>query len=424
MVPGEADAYCVHIAQHTGSSVLTNDSDLLLYDLGHQGSIIPLDSIELVGGDVSKPNLLKWQIKALRLSPALIAHRLGISNMLRFAFELKTHPNAGLAELVQRANSTNTGSKEALEYQLFIQEYQEDLHANGRRDLLSIPHLDARVSELFWQYEFPHTHMSLEAPQMYLAVLNEDHARRCAWAEGRLYRNIAYSILNTSRPACERFAFIDELVRRGGRITVDRMALGDEDWVMRETRLLCARLRSVESEFSGDSTSPAYWIMFALCELYGGDLRFAIPDPARLSRFLILGRMGKRFDWTDVHLTAQIQSVLYSLRILRQLIEISNAIHDLMVELRSSLINLPPLHVMMGSTPSMMKESLYKHSVNEFVKQIMQLLAKEHSIEAADNVETTKHPSSAPLATQGQCEPQAGNPFKKTDNMYDILPVG
>ncbi|KAF7593050.1 hypothetical protein BBP40_012138 [Aspergillus hancockii] len=424
MVPGEADAYCVHIAQDTGSSVLTNDSDLLLYDFGHKSSIIPLDSIELVGEDLSKP--LECQVKALRLSPALIARRLGISDILRFAFELKTHPDAGMAELVQRANSAYKGSEDSLEYKVFIQEYKEDSHAFGTRNLQSLPHLDARVAELFWQYESRQIHMPPETPRMYLAILNEDHARRCAWDEGRLYRNLAYSIFNAFRPASERFPFIDEFVRRGGRIAVDKMALGDENWIMTQITFLCARLRSIKTEFGGNTTSPGYWIIFALCELYGRSSTSTFPDPARLSSFLTVGHMGKRFDWTDIHLTAQIQSVLYSIRILHQLLGLSNAVHDLMVELRSFLTGLPPLHIMMGSITTMMDISLYKPCINDVAKQIVQLVVEQHGIEVAESMETAKNLCSEPFATQGPCEPHLGNlkPLcKKTDNMYNILPV-
>ncbi|KAI3000604.1 hypothetical protein CBS147346_6958 [Aspergillus niger] len=46
MVPGEADTYCAHVARLTGCAILTNDSDLLLHDLGKRGSVVLLDSIE------------------------------------------------------------------------------------------------------------------------------------------------------------------------------------------------------------------------------------------------------------------------------------------------------------------------------------------------------------------------------------------
>ncbi|KAB8228209.1 XPG domain containing-domain-containing protein [Aspergillus alliaceus] len=422
MVPGEADAYCASTAKHTSCSILTNDTDLLLYDLGPQGSVIFLDSIEIVGGNPHTPE--EWQIKAMRLSPGLVAQRLGIPNILRFAFEIKSHPDAGIAELVKRANSSYEDRAHALGYQDFVQEYQDDLDSLKAGNLQFLPHFDARVSELFWQYELRQTHISLETPHVYLAILNEDHARRCAWVQGRLYRNLAYSVLNASRPASERVDSINEFVRRGGRIAVDKIDLGNENWIMSEVGVLLARLKSIQHEIGVNTTSPAYWIMFALCELDGSASNCVFSDSARLSRFLTLGHMDERFDWRDIHLTAQIQAVLYSLRILGQLLRLSMVAHGSMMELRSMLSDLPSLHVIMGPTASLMEKTLNGGaSVNEFVHQSIQLLGKRSCSESADHMEPT--PPLPPLAPQGY-DSRVGNGKPlcgKTDNMYDILPM-
>ncbi|KAE8348431.1 XPG domain containing-domain-containing protein [Aspergillus coremiiformis] len=419
MVPGEADGYCACTAKHTSSAVLTNDSDLLLYDLGAQGSIITLDSVEIIGWNPHEP--MEWQIEALRLSPALVTQRLGISDILRLAFELKIRPDAGMSELVHRAKSSHKDSEYTSDYRYFIQEYQEDLHTLGNEKLQCLLHFDTRVSELFWQYEMRQSHVSSNGPHMYLPILNEDHTRRCAWTEGRLYRNLAFSILNASRPASEKFDSINEFVRRGGRIAVDKMALGNDNWITTRTSVLLTRLESIKNLIETDTTSPAYWIIFSLCELYDGDSSTP-PDPAQLRRFLTLGHMDEKFDWADIHLTAQIQSVLYSLRILRQLLSIPTATHDKMTELRAILSNLPPLRVIMGSTTSMIEESL----TESFIHRIIQLLGKEPCCESAVGVTSMRQPFPLPSASQ-QYVSQVKNSMihkKMGDvNMYDLLPM-
>lgn len=47
MVAGEADMHCAYLAKLTGSAVLTNDSDLILHDIGPHGSVVLLHSLEL-----------------------------------------------------------------------------------------------------------------------------------------------------------------------------------------------------------------------------------------------------------------------------------------------------------------------------------------------------------------------------------------
>ncbi|OGM41257.1 hypothetical protein ABOM_009788 [Aspergillus bombycis] len=421
MVPGEADAYCAYIAKYVNSSILTNDSDLLLYDLGPRGSIISLDSIEIVGWDPLRPS--ERQIRATSLSPALVARRLGIPDILRFAFELKTHPDAGMAELVQRANSSYEGPENTSDYQTFIQEYQEGMHESEAANPQRVPHLDARVSELFWQFEWRQAHMVQETLHMYLAVLNEDHARRCAWAEGRLYRTLAYSVLNASRPVPKRVDFINEFARRGGRIAVDKVVLGDENWIKTETKCLLIRLRSVQKKVEVDTTLPAYWIIFALCDLHEADSNLVTLDHARLSRFLTLGHMSEKFDWKDIQLTAQIQAVLYSLRILGQLLESSMDTCDNMVELKSILSNLPPLHMIMGPAPSMMDETLNMSCVSALVHRLVQVLGKEATCSEIPDAELTRQQLFLCSMASQQYKSRVGSPRspRKMDNMYDLL---
>lgn len=346
MVSGEADAYCASVARCMGACILTNDSDLLLYDLGKYGSVVFLDSVELRSG-FEQP--LFPQIKATMLRPSLVARRLGIPNLLLLAFQIsKARPETSLVELLRRTKM-GIAEVEMTRYQQFACEYQSNplqMQAQGTKELLEI--IDTRISELFWQYEMRSEYTDMGYPHVYLSVLNEDHTRKCAWAKGREYRQLAYSIMNLSRPIHERHCFIAEFVRRGRRISEDKLRLLDEGSISAELELLQARLESLQSSFRRSSDNLDYWAAFALCDVYlVADAELAQNDFQKLEQFFKHGYIGKKLKWEDIHLTAQIHAVLYSLRILKQILDLFYPMDVVVLNLRAILDKLPPLHIMM-----------------------------------------------------------------------------
>lgn len=353
MVPGEADVECAQISRLTGCAILTNDSDLLLYDLGADGSVVFLDSMELNGWN--SPSQAESSIKAMRICPSVLARQLGIANVQRFAYELSTNPRLGLAELTQRSR----GIEITPEYSAFVQEYQDNMSHyiidDSTRQLSQS--LDTRLSELFWQYKLPDIYMSGESPHVYLGILNEDHARKCAWEHGRLYRNLGYSALNTSCPPLARFTSVYEYIRRGGRMTVDRIILDNTEGVASGMKSVCERLTMVQTIFGDHFASPTSWRAFALCEVYAPKAaHVCLPDAEEVRRFFRLGYMGKELDWSDLHLFAEIQAVLYSLRILKQLLQASDYCTELAMKTKTILAGLPSLHVLMRSRQEMSGE--------------------------------------------------------------------
>ncbi|KAL2866799.1 XPG domain containing-domain-containing protein [Aspergillus lucknowensis] len=343
MVPGEADAYCARTASLTGCNVLTNDSDLVLYDLGDLSSVIILDSVELNRWDPNQP--LQFQIRATGLRPSLVARRLGISNLLSLAYQLKLQPEIGPVELLRRTKAAPEMAG-CPNYQRFIEEYRNNC---GCVQAQPFETLDTRISELFWQYKLWGEYVGRDSPQVYLPVLSEDHGKRCAWTKGRLFRSVAYSILNLAHPISERHRCVTEFTRRGRRIAQDRILLGDENWISAQMEPLCRRLESVQTKLGPGGGSPEFWRIFGLFESYGADAEFTRCDFQKLKQFLIRGYMGQQLEWADIHLAAQIQAILYSLRVLKQLLQFSNSNNMVLMKLRGILEGLPPLHLLMGS---------------------------------------------------------------------------
>ncbi|KAJ5624722.1 hypothetical protein N7510_001031 [Penicillium lagena] len=344
MAPGEADAMCAFVSKQTGAAILTNDSDLLLHDLGPHGSVVFLDSVHMPGATWE---MVESDIQGLRLCPHSLAGRLGMPSVQRFAYELKKNPHLHLPELIRKSKDDLGAQSLPNSYHEFLQEYQHDLGLSSSR---TGKFLDPRVSELFWQYELPETYCTMDQPHVYLGILNEDHARRCAWEEGRFYRSLGYSLFNLSRPSSNRFTVVCEYVRRGGRIVADQITLAGAKTVDSDLDLLRKRLSLARSVFGNGLSPLSFWALFALSDIYQHtSASSTAPSAASLERFLVRGFMAQRAEWVDHHLLAQIQAVLYSLRILRQLLEMTTRDSST----KSLLADLPPLHILARSRHEM-----------------------------------------------------------------------
>ncbi|KAJ5522646.1 hypothetical protein N7513_013219 [Penicillium frequentans] len=370
MVPGEADLDCARITRLTGSAVLTNDSDLAVHDLGQHGSLVLLNSLEFLD---DTPDLTSSEIRGLRIHPHEICVRLGLRSLQRFAYELTQDPHRGFSDLVRRSKE-DLGTASVIGFNEFLQEYLDD--SDQHMSLQGIPSalaLDPRVSELFWQYKLPETYCWGEdiRPHIYLGILPEDHARQCAWEQGRIYRALGYSLLNLAQPAARQFPAIHEFVRRGRRIVPEQVTLSQAKAIALDLDLLSRRLHLARSVF-GSEAQPSFWVMFALSEIYrNSSSNTTIPSASKLEHFLAHGFAGKCTEWADLHLLAQIHAVLYSLRMLKQLLGVTKDL-DLSRQHEGILNELPSLYLLVGSRHDVMKGFLGVPSVHESVSQLFQ----------------------------------------------------
>ncbi|KAJ5594560.1 uncharacterized protein N7459_000768 [Penicillium hispanicum] len=367
LISGEADSECARVSKLTGAAVLTNDSDFLIHDLGSHGAVVLLNSVQLQESQQAD----EAEIRGLRLHPRHISRRLGIKNIQRFGFELKRNSHLSLPELL-RQSMEHLGTTEcSADYNGFLQEYQHREESSltlAHRPYIQL--LDPRVSELFWQYERPEVYCGTEPPHLYLGILHEDHARRCAWEQGRSYRALGYALLNLSRPVTARFPVVHEFVRRGGRIIAEKVTLGGAKRVAADLVALKMRLDLARTIFDDDHRL-SFWVFFALSEIYRDATNATTrPSAVHLERFLQSGSMGQKTDWADIHLVAQIHAVLYSLRILKQLLGIARN-KDLLDQNHAILASLPPLRRLIGSQYEMIRsftDGNLAHSIHQFFK--------------------------------------------------------
>ncbi|OJD10652.1 hypothetical protein ACJ73_09735 [Blastomyces percursus] len=351
VVPGEADVYCAIAARDSGCAVLTGDSDLLVHDLGPEGSVIFLDSLEtggpppndtLVVADTEPDSASIISIRATELRPAIVAKKLGVSSFPRLAYEVKRDSRASFAAIIQRAKGNADVVEKNAKYISFLKEYDLSDHeaaTSGSMWTSSNPTAvitDPKLSELYAQYELPAFTVSGEGAHVYLQILIERHDRRAAWMEGSELRLLAYSLLNLGYPAGDKGArkeAVIEHMRKGRRIAAIPLSLlAEKEAEERLAAFVQQVTRFVTSVYNDDddgdddyresgSCKPAVlWRAYALYYVLarmGPDERLAT---GKLRWFLERGYCGEKLEWDDIHLHAQMKAVLYSLRVLKEVL--------------------------------------------------------------------------------------------------------
>ncbi|EEP77718.1 predicted protein [Uncinocarpus reesii 1704] len=346
VVPGEADNYCADVAKRSGAAVLTGDSDLLVHDLGPDGSVIFFNSIESNGGSTNEP----LRIRATEILPKQVAKKLGVRSIQRFAYELKRDPHLNRGKIVQAAKENVGGVENNAPYIAFLREYAPVEESTTLSK--DIQEFDPKVLELYLQF----THLGYgaedQSPVIYLPMLVENHSRRCAWRDGDELRALAFSVLNLSVSADQRKETVLEYSRRGARLSPIAINLFQEDELRKILSGLCGRLQSVFDNCGGPALLS--WKVFALQEIFSERDVDSWPTRGHMRNFLGTGRCNATMSWDDIHLNAQIQSIFYSLRILRQFLEVSVSHHGFDLKGDSALIlqllrELPPLRILSHS---------------------------------------------------------------------------
>ncbi|KAL8929030.1 MAG: hypothetical protein Q9208_001473 [Pyrenodesmia sp. 3 TL-2023] len=307
VVPGEADTYCALAAHQTGGTILTNDSDLLVYDTGPYGSVAFFKDIDLRYDSVGDSVL-----QATTFHPSAIAKRLHLPNLHRLAYEIKTDPTISFAEALRRCR---TPSKSNASFNAFLEEYT--LHPSqsiNPRDPNPKPQLlDPRLSELILQLSSPSPPPYI---QIYLPILLEDSTRTSAWDPSSSIRRSTYSILASHLlPSSPENKPVSEISRRGYRILSTIIPLTSAPPDAGSWPDLLEKMRDRFPELP-------YWLhyrVFALSYIYQWHINKDKNPPPRASIVHALsGEAEQRLKWEGIHLGAQVQGLLYSLRMLKQ----------------------------------------------------------------------------------------------------------
>ncbi|KAL9010128.1 MAG: hypothetical protein Q9173_004906, partial [Seirophora scorigena] len=103
VVPAEADVYCALAALKMGGTILTSDSDLLVFDIGPEASVVLLNSLSInaFDGDPEAGSLLKANV----FKTAEIARKFQLPNLHRLGYEIKTDPTTSFSETLRRTKT-------------------------------------------------------------------------------------------------------------------------------------------------------------------------------------------------------------------------------------------------------------------------------------------------------------------------------
>lgn len=307
LVPGEADMYCAKMATDNGSIVFTSDSDLLAHDLKN-GQVALFRDITMQDGHV----------QAATFSPSEISQRLGIGSPTRLAYERRNDKDKATDAIIRACKTPAVDMKE---YESFSQQYIFDGTmdaALAKLDSLKFCHLDPRLSEVILQL----TQSSADA-KAFLPVLMENPDRGSAWEPSSPIRQLAYSIAALAIPshakAVQEYRRVHSFSQKGRRIEMlDKAAVLEA-----ATTLIAAS--TTFRRFAGKDSS-LFWLSLCLgldiieCTVQGKYTHALQMLQTQRDKPL---RTTNGVPWDIVHLTAQLHAALYSLRMLKQVLDIS-----------------------------------------------------------------------------------------------------
>ncbi|KAI1853272.1 hypothetical protein JX266_001978 [Neoarthrinium moseri] len=358
VVPGEADAFCADDVRQSGGIVLTADSDLLIEDLGPEGSVVFFWDLFEKSADGRE------DISAQEYTPRDIEARLDLDKsggLSRLAFELGSNKISFNQAIEHAASKMFTNPAREMAYEKFLQDHMPEEYIPSDHPVVSVlSTLDPRISEVTIQslnIQLSKS-ASVSAPDrtprgpehlsMFLPVLIEDHRRKSAWESSQTIRQLAYGLAQppgqeTHSTTIEYRTLLSEL--GGRRATIPAPEIMDE-W--------CEQLVTTLDQIESHVTPPELrWLAFAVLQeiqasssedrypLALNALKGAVQQPNK-------GKRASTYSWDIIHFTAVYQASLYSLRMLRQVMEARIAlslvkVSDTQQQLRRRLLGLPSI---------------------------------------------------------------------------------
>lgn len=415
VVPGEADIYCSARARACGGIILSSDSDLLVGDIGSEGSVSFFRDVTLSDTE-GKSTVLT----TILFRPRDIAARLGLVDLQGLAFVLTRDSAISFQEANRKAKLREQAVNSHAGYQAFIQCYNGGVSNEAEK----LP-VDPRVSELVAQYRA----LTLEnsprrkagegqfQPKVYLPFLLDDPSRSSAWAVSTSLRTFSYSLLNLTIDDTLTPTNMIEYGRRGHRIVPVDVNLIDEHDCTTYGKALVERLQKARTDF-GDLSNLDFWRTYGIyevCQWYNENDK---PTPTQDGVRRLLGpgdSCPSVLTWEDIHLSAQMQGVLYSIRMLQQIITEVKGGHE--SEAVGSQVEL--LHKWLSDLPSLQQLFPPRHHLRDaqrsdknsdhIIKLMFSLLEKEYA-----GVDSTKS-ASLEAGIAGQSEAKLEAPSQDED---------
>ena len=328
MVPGEADIHCALAAQTStrAVAVLTNDSDLAVHDLGEMGRLALLQSLERKSHKSVPAGSL---LTALCLNPRQIAANLEIPSLLALGFERTLDSSASFAVIRGRTRSASALQQRQDQYKNFAEEFvPSPRHVTPAE--VNLEGVDPRTAELLVDM--------YNSPNIYLTPVVEDPERDSSWTYGFKIRQLSYSLLFTTdsrqgKPEPPAASVVTEHARKGQRIVPTQVTVLNQSDITAAAEelesLLAVYLPPADQSCPVvEATTLLAWQAFAIHLVHKEKVKLNKATPTLTQVVRLFGyahltapplKTPARVSWDDIHLQANIQAVLYSLRMLYQI---------------------------------------------------------------------------------------------------------
>ena len=316
VVPDEADPYCARAARESGGIILTSDSDMLVYDLGDHGAVAFLNSLEFhTAISDHADSILCKSIKAAICRPRDLARQLDVESLQRLCFEIKEDPHITFPTALQLAKLPTA---KPWELQAFLEQYETSSLSTGfppgsSNEQTHLP--DPQTSDTLLQAVlFPHQSLWTSLP-----ILLDNPSKTSAWTPSASLRGFTYAYASrTSRNHHRRINLVLEHSRKGNRIAAEAVQILSKAETIAYASALSARIQTPRKAFP-HVPYVLSWRLFALYEVLAWyDDTGKSPPSKNVFVHALTGTAASMWGWEDMHLEAQVQGVLYSLRLVEQ----------------------------------------------------------------------------------------------------------
>ncbi|KAK0714989.1 XPG domain containing-domain-containing protein [Lasiosphaeris hirsuta] len=304
LVPGEADGFCAENVRSNGGIVLTSDSDLLVHDLGPDGSVVFFEDIDT---DVESEHLV-----ALQYQIPKICQRLSLksnNNFPRVAFMLLMDPHLSLEQAAEKARSSASNTDDFDGYSEFIDDYNSPETAPN----VGVEHgsgLDPRVSEIAFRSSDD------QDLAMFLPPLLDSPSRTSAWEASKGIRQLSYSLLRSVRGTA--IQSVSEFRRLQSPSSGTRVQIPPPSDIEEEASTLLDLLAAIKAVVKKAELS---WLALSVYQDVALTISQGKNQPLSLD---LIGQyvtgMLDQGSWEFLHMLSQAQATYYSLRMLRQVI--------------------------------------------------------------------------------------------------------
>lgn len=338
LVPGEADPFCAQAVKQDGGTLLTSDSDLLLYDLGPDGNVVFLNDINIsetlpyattvrVAKTVAQTRIVSALVHNQHSILKKVSPRSSREDLLAFAYDLTLGSYSSLSQWATKSETQHSTNHDDDYYHDFVSRYQGMLNILISGDEC-MRFLDPRIAEFVLSVsgnilinDPTLDSQSQSTPVFYLPQLLDRWDLGSAWKTGQYIRELAYSIC-CNGPGDHQAIVVEYRRALSASPQGQEVRLSNGEHMAQTLKDMFSSIsRFVEAPVpcSRSLSWIALCLSFELSDAVGdGKPSVVLESWKKAARANYSSDPG---DWDTIHLAAHIQGTLYSLRILQQILK-------------------------------------------------------------------------------------------------------